>query len=210
MPRLYTKKANRGAKKERNCQKCRQPIVAGDQFYQWCPRASRSGSGYNRYQHTACGRPSQSQLYPYNKMSPVHDAVSEASDLLGQIEVPSTADDAASYVEAVRDALNTAAETAEGVADEYTESADNIEQGFGTRTYQCDELEEKAEMLRTFAETLQSWEPSREEPDLSDLDAPGETDVDDEDANEALETALADWAEEVRSEADDALNEFEG
>lgn len=57
------------------------------------------------------------------------------------------------------------------VSDEYRESVSAMEEGFGHRTYQADELEERAEALEAWADELEQWdgsevdEPEDDEPD---------------------------------------------
>ena len=58
--------------------------------------------------------------------------------------------------QALVDALNEAAGLVREVAEDYRESAQNIEDGFGHRTYQCDELDERADEVEAWADELEN------------------------------------------------------
>lgn len=214
MPRVYTKTANKGAKKARNCTRCHQPIEAGQKFYQWCPRATRSGSGYNRFRHVACGSPRQSELYPFNKLAPLWDAQADADGEITLVSVDER--DHASALEAIKATVQTVADAARSVGEEYGESADNIESGFGHETYQSSELREKADALEAWADELEQWEPAQDEPDLSEFDDPEDPTTDqDFDADEreseretAIDDAIEAWLDDVKSEASDVISEI--
>lgn len=64
--------------------------------------------------------------------------------------------------------------------------------GFGHRTYQADELEEKAEALEQWADELEGWEPSEEE-------QPEQEEGQDKDE---YQDAVDAWLDEARGEAD--------
>ena len=69
----------------------------------------------------------------------------------------------------------------------------------------AEELMQQAEDLRSWAQELAEWEPEGEEPTEDDLDLPD--DAGDEEKGDALTEAIESWLEDVRSSADDALNE---
>lgn len=73
--------------------------------------------------------------------------------------------DAGSFVEVVKEQIQMVADAANSVAEQYRESADNIESGFGHPTYQSEELAGKADELESWASELESWEPSQDGPD---------------------------------------------
>lgn len=208
MPRVYTKTANKGAKRTRNCTACRQPIEAGQRFYQWCPRATRSGTGQNRFRHVACGSPRQSELYPFNKLAPLWDAQADAE---GAIHLVAVSDrDYETALADVKEQVQAVADAARSVGEEYNESAQNIEDGFGHETYQSAELREKGEALEDWANDLESWDPTQDAPDLDEFDDLDDSlDEDDEDAREtAIDEAIDNWLDEVKSEASDAIGEI--
>lgn len=209
MPRVYTKTANKGAKKPRTCTHCHQPIEAGQKFYQWCPRATRSGSGYNRFRHVSCGTPRQSELFPFNKMAPLWDAQADAEGAITLVAVDEMRDFAAAVTE-IKDAVQSVADAAREIGGEYGESADNIESGFGHETYQSSELREKADALEAWADELEQWDPSQDEPDLSEFEMDDEIDdADDQEAYDAaVDEAVDGWLDEVKSEASDVISEI--
>jgi len=60
------------------------------------------------------------------------------------------------HPEGVRDALTSAAEGIKSVAEEYTEGSQNIVEGFGHPTSQTEEMDEKAQALTDFGDTLEN------------------------------------------------------
>lgn len=57
MPRVYTKKANKGATRVKTCKRCGQPVEAGQTYKMWSPRIGRMSSTY--YMHAEHGSPRQ-------------------------------------------------------------------------------------------------------------------------------------------------------
>jgi chromosome segregation ATPase len=89
------------------------------------------------------------------------------------------------------------AETIQGVAEEYRESAEAIEEGFGHSTYQSDELNEKADEIEDYANTIQE---AAEEID-SCFDTYSDADSTRDDAHDAHITATKEL-DEYRGEKD--------
>lgn len=111
-------------------------IKKGTTYYWWKFR-----HGGKRYSAT---RPRASQLTQSDKLSRVYAADEALQDAIG----------AASSPEDLVSALNDAAEVAREVAEEYTESADNIEQSFSSSPT-ADDCREKAGELEGWADELE-------------------------------------------------------
>lgn len=153
MPKVHKVKRTRGGKKKYICVKCREEIVAGEEYYHWTKYRSPI-----RQQHVKCGFPKRSQL-SNSKMGPVWDAVDDASSELQKC----------TSVEDLKAALESVAQTAHDVASEYEESADNIEQQFSSSAT-ADACRQAAEQLEDWAESLESWDPSIDVIDDETLD----------------------------------------
>ena len=141
------------SQKQHRCSACGQPIEIG-QPYKWFKMKLARG-GVKKSYHETCTIPPSHRTT--SRMGTIWDAQA-ALDLSG-----------AESFEAIRDELTAFAETVREVANEYTESADNMESGFGHATYQSDELREKGEALESWADDLDQWEFSGEEPDQDDF-----------------------------------------
>jgi len=123
---------------------------------------------------------------------------------------------AALSVREVIDALIQASEGITGVAEEYTEGADNIEEGFGHSTSQADEmrdkageLEETADSLERAASELESLADEYQEL-INELETLNTGDVPDGgvfDRIVEIEERHELLLEEAKSRAEDALNE---
>jgi hypothetical protein len=163
-----------------SCHRCHQPIEYG-QPYRWF-KLKQARGGIKRAFHPGC------PIRPSDRTTSRLGQVWDAQDAFDAYVADSAAE--------LQGMLELLAETVTGVADEYRESVDAMEQGFGHRTSQADELEERAQALDVWAEDLQEWEPSVSEPPDRD-DFPEGEDGDEEHA-EAEEA----WLEEIRSEAD--------
>jgi hypothetical protein len=110
------------------------------------------------------------------------------------------------------------AEGVREVAEEYRESASNMEEGFGHATSMTEELEEKADELDSWADDVENAldgeddfdeEAARKDAkELADTYDPetAEAPTDDE-LDEAVEEARTEWADGIRSTAEDAVNE---
>ena len=114
-------------------------------------------------------------------------------------------------LDTITEAMQDFASTVRDVGDGYIESADNIEDGFGHATMQSDELREKGEALTDWADELENWEPSEEEPQDDDDEfaavdpetgeQTGEVDQD------AFDEKHQEWLDMVIAEADEAMGE---
>jgi len=148
-------RGKKGPFRELRCQSCGKPIEVG-QPYKWFKMKSAYG-GVKKSYHPDCEIPASHRTT--SRMGQVWDAqTAAASDL-------SSAED----LDGIREALQGFAAEVRQVGEEYTESADNMESGFGHATYQSDELRERGEALEAWADELENWEFSGDEPDQDDF-----------------------------------------
>jgi len=156
------------------CQSCGGEIEIGEP-YKWFKMKQARG-GIKKCYHPDCPIP------------PSHRTTSR----LGEIWDAQAALDfySAEDVDALQALLSDLADAVQSVADQYRGSVTSMEEGFGHRTGQADELEARAEALEGWADELRDWEPDADEPGA---DA-------DEDEREQ-------WLEEIRSEASSAAEE---
>lgn len=146
MPRVYTKtKSSRGA--ERRCSRCGQPIKPGETYYEWAFRYG--GTRRNCFRH----RPRQSEL-TQSAMGDIYSAVENAQD---QMPNATTYDEIKELVESVATAV-------QEVVDQYRE-ADEAFGGHGAT-----ESAQRADELEGWQQDLESWEPSVTLDDDDDAD----------------------------------------
>jgi len=113
--------------------------------------------------------------------------------------------------------LNECAEQVREVSEQYGESADNMEEGFGHETSSSQEIREKADELESFADELESAgddidgmdDPDDEASDIM-ADFEGDTDedgkpVDDDEAEEFVQSVRDERRENAITAANDAL-----
>lgn len=205
MPRVHTRvKSPRG--RTFRCTGCGEEIKPGEQFFTWAKR-----NGGQRCRHTSCGFPRPSELSG-RKTAIVEDAIQAAGDRISNWtpELDESPEGELSYSAGYEDVsaeLSSVADEAEGVADEYESSADNMPESL-QYGQQAEAMRDVAERLREWAQELRDWEPSSSEPDFPEAE---EQDADE--FRDECETALSDWADDVRSEATDQmaeLPEYEG
>jgi hypothetical protein len=196
-------RVNRVAKAQKaqgNCGACHQPVEVGEP-YNWI----KNRFGPKRVKHARCGSFRASEMTTSDKLSRLYAAQESIEDFeFSGDEGDDNLDDARSVMEA-------AADEAEQVGEEYRESASNIEDGFGSRTYQCDELDEKADACDEWADTLRSALDSvDDEPDLSAIDEDDEEAVvsDRIDSAEQAEQVRQEWRDEVATAMVDAAGEL--
>lgn len=186
----YVKKAQR-SKHPRNCEECRTEIKVGDPYKWFATRIGRSSTRKN-FCSSCQIRPSHRTTSPH--LQALYQAIENAEDILGGD--PMTRDDVVGLLEET-------AQNVREVAEGYTESADNIEEGFGHETFQSEEIREKAQEIESFADELDSAAG-----EVDNLDDPDEDigsfdmadyphDVDDDD-KPLDEIEFADWIGEQR------------
>ena len=150
-----------------NCRACGQPIEIG-QPYKWFKQKQARG-GIKKCYHPGCEIPPSHRTT--SRMGTIWDAQAALS-LDGCESVEDIATEMQSFAETVRE-----------VGTEYTESADNMESGFGHETEQSSELRDRGEQLESWADDLESWEFS------------GDSELDPED----YQTTGSDFSEAVKA-----------
>lgn len=130
------------------CEKCGKAIEVGQSYKHVSPRSGPWEHGRKRIRCADCPTWKPSEL-TFSKMAGVYAA---QEDFQGFIAGWSPEDG----VVDIESALEEFASNVEQVADEYQESADNIEEGFRYPTGQSEELVEKADSLRNWAEEVRS------------------------------------------------------
>jgi len=171
----------------RQCGKCGVEITPGTP-YKWVA-VKRQYGGVKYYRCTACPNWQQSELSS-SKMAGVYAAQEQCDAEVGGCE---SVDDLSSLASDL-------AEQIRGVAEEYEESSQNMEDGFGHATYLSDELKEKAE-------SLNSWADDVENTDFEDFDEDS-VEIDDEDQrDDEIETARTDHWDEQQTKLIDAMGE---
>lgn len=190
MARTHSVAARRGNPKRPDavltCQTCHQPIEIG-QPYKWFKMKLARG-GVKKSYHPGCSIPPSHRTT--SRMGVIYDAQADL-DFSG-----------CESEEDCRAELESFAQTVREVGEEYTESASNIEEGFGHSTFQSEELTERAEALESWADELESWSPDAEEPD--EIDEPDKTEEENEEAREEAKEA---YLEALREEAQSAADE---
>lgn len=181
MPRVFLKTRNRGGEKTYKCDKCGKTIEPGQEYLTW-----KFNRGARYLRHATCGYPRRSEL-SNSKMVGVWDAV-DAFDVSGA----TSADDIKSDLESV-------AQAAREVAQEYADSADNIEASWPAGNPTSEACRATSDELEAWADELESWEPDSESPDVDDFEG-GE-------ASDEYAEAYDSWLQECRDSAQDKVNE---
>ena len=136
-----------------NCRACGQPIQIGEP-YKWFKQKQARG-GIKKCYHPGCTIPPSHRTT--SRMGTIWDAQADLSL------------DGCESLDDISTAMQEFAETVREVGNEYTESADNMESGFGHETEQSQEIRERGEGLETWAEELESWEFQGEVPEEDDF-----------------------------------------
>lgn len=189
-----------------SCAKCNKKIEPGQPYIWW---KFRYGGKIKRC--TNCPRPRVSELIASDKLSRVCAAGESIEDALAEF-------DKTGELEDLKSAAESAAEELREVAQEYRDSADNVESGMNNRMPICDELEEKADNLESKADEIESAASDLEEfdEDAAREEAEGELDEFKEGDREAkIKELIAekrqDWIERIRGEIEEFTDiEVEG
>lgn len=157
--------------------------------YKWFSiRSHRAARGMRRVYHVDCRVPdSHRTTSPH--LATIYDAVEAAYDAL---------DDLSSDTATADDIRIVASEAAEGIREaaySYRESAENIESGFGHATAMSDELNEKADMVESWADDLEGVDVDDWDEDAAESMArdEGDDDMTDDDVAEAVAAARDEW-----------------
>ena len=145
MARIYHIKR---ARKTWKCESCGKEIEPGQPYKHVSPRPGPWAHGRKRTRCAECPTWKQSEL-TFSKMAGVYAAEEDFAVVMASW-APEDG------LEEIETALEGFAAQVEEVADEYEESANNIEDGCGHSTYQSEELLEKADGLRDWANDVRS------------------------------------------------------
>ena len=152
MARVETHKAT---KKAHKCTRCSEPITLGQEYYTWA-------SGFrmpNIYQHKSHGYPRPSQTTGNEKLKSLFSAYEGFEDSVkDHLDGSSDVDR-----EAVVSALESLEEDVRSVGDDYQESAENIEDGFGHSTSVSEEMQEHAEECQEAATEIEQVKDALQE-----------------------------------------------
>lgn len=185
MPRVITVK--RSQKAQGTCHKCSTPIKKGDPYKFIKPRY-----GAKKVLCAKC-QFRDSDLTSSDKLARAYDA---RDDLQAAIAGWDPAD---GDIESLKEALTTAQEAVQEVADEYQESADNIHNTF-SESQTADDCEEKANSLGDWAQELESAADDLEEFDEETVRKEAEEEYESEHPKPEVasgDKAEADWLAEM-------------
>lgn len=175
----------------RKCDHCGEDIEIGTPYKWIAPRSGPYG-GTKRYRHESC------PTWHVWEYSSSLSAMIQAAQYDAQLSLSNAEDQ--NDLEQVRDDF---AAAIRDLADQKTESADNIESGFGHETFQSEELREQASELEGWADEAESWQ-SPDEPDEDELDL--DDDATDDDREQALQDKRDEWLEEARDTLQEVID----
>lgn len=196
MPRVIA--VDKARKSPGTCGKCGKEIDKGTSYIWWKFRY-----GGKRIRCKNCPRPRQSELTNSDKLSRCYAAGEGIEDAIDSFRK--------NYdVEDLRQAMEDAAAEIMEVAEEYRDSASNVESGMnGNRMPICDELEEKADNLEGKASDLESAASELEEFDEDQVKEDAESELEDVKADER-EEKLKEIVQEKKDEwADEQIEKAE-
>jgi hypothetical protein len=187
------------------CDSCGKDIEPG-QSYKWVQPKSGPYGGRKRNRHADCPTWRPSELTSSNVKSILWSATEAFDDAIGGAET----------VQEIRDLVEEVATAAQDAIDALTESADNMEEGFGHETYQSTELRERAEEIEGWMDELSNWDADEDPDELDDLDIDADAiraevvaelgdDADEDDITSEVDTRIAD----LETEHEEAQSEFE-
>jgi hypothetical protein len=189
----------------RRCEVCRQDIAVGTP-YKWVAPKSGPYGGSKRYRCGTCPSWKPSELSSA-KFAPIM-AAQEDFDTSGY----TTKDEFVS-------ALDDFATIVEEVGQEYIDSADNMEDGFGHETAMSTDLRDKGEALNDQADDIRNGvDDIDDEPDHCDLhdtniifsgEEPDDDEAEDVEGECDCQERFDQWIDELQSAADDAINSVE-
>jgi len=186
---MAVKRVNKARKAQGKCGNCGKPIEVGDS-YVW--HQFKFGSKRVRCDSAACYfKPSE--LTTSDKLSRLYGAQENAEGQLDDWSREDTAD-----LQAI---VDEAANEIREVAEEYRESASNMEEHFPGGCPAIDECNEKGDECDGWADELDGVDFEEFDPDSVDID----DDASEEDRQQAIDTARDDWAEEQIDKVRDAL-----
>jgi len=160
----------KSARKQRKCAKCGRTIRKGEAYLWW---ANRLGGGSRRQDWCKKhGEPRQSDLTMSPHLCALHKVRESLEDLVKAIRAALDVQPSGYWVETARDGLvetlRSAGSDADGVSDDYGQSADAMEDYF-VGSSQVNEIREKAKQCRTWAQELEQAANHVEEADGFDV-----------------------------------------
>lgn len=160
--RVYTVKKSR---KVWRCHKCGATINVGDSYRWWqhmhSPETRRCWK---------CGPPRASDLTSSDKLQRVLSAQENVEDVAGQLSQAGDKDTFDSMLEDLKSAVQEAAEEVRSVGEEYSGSADNMEQAFPNGSSVIDEIRDKASTCESWADNLDNAASELESVEVEDCD----------------------------------------
>lgn len=199
MPRVKT--VNKARKSPGSCSKCGKKLEAGQSYRWW---KFRYGGKRFRCTNAACS-PRQSDLTTSDKLSRCYAAGESIEDAISEFQKNFDLED-------LRGAMEGAAGELREVAEEYRESASNVESGMnGNRMPICDELEEKADNLDSKADEIESAASELEDFDEDRAKEEAEADLEAEQGvveGEAAEQSDDDRETEIKKLIDEKKEEW--
>lgn len=189
----------------------------GGSYYWWKFR-----HGGKRYSLTP---PTRSQLTTSGHLAAIYDA----EDSVTNLYIDPSEGALAGSMESAKDAIDGAADTFREQAEEYNESADNVEEYF-PGSWKAEEIREKGEaceaaadectnQVDTLQECIDRLDELGDKPERDDAESEvGKDDDEDEDdyiekVDERYDELLGEWQSEyddIANDAENALSEFEG
>jgi hypothetical protein len=169
------------------CGKCGITIEVGH-AYKWVKVKSGPFGGRTMYRCQACPTWRESELTS-SKMAGVYAAQEHLGDSISGCE---SVDDLSVLADDV-------ARMIREVSEEYRESAENMEEGFGHSTAMSDELNEKADALEGWADEIECI-------DFDEFDE-DDTEDDEDESEESRDARFEEWLEEQRQKLDDLVND---
>jgi len=207
MPRVHTATRKRAVLKHAMvCRHCREEIAVGQEYYSWERRY-----GGKQHLHTSCRRPRPTELSS-RKTAAIEEAVMDASFPEASFDMPSDGSlpeaEAEGYLTDLRSVLEDVAGVVRDVGEQYQDAFDNLPENFQYGAT-GEALQQVAEACEEKASDLESFDFSADEPDWPER----EDEESDEDFRGRVEETFDAWAQDMRSEAEDALSdmpEYEG
>jgi len=195
-------KVEKARKAPGSCAKCGKKIQAGAPYRWWKFRY-----GGKRLRCMECPSPRPSELTNSDKLSRCYEAGESISDAIEAFRKDYE-------IENLRGAMEEAAGQIREVAEEYRESAANVESGMnGNRMPICDELEEKADNLESKADEIESAAGDLEEFDEDQARDDAQAEIEGEEfgddgakkerIDEAADEKKEEWAEEQVGKAEE-------
>lgn len=179
----------------RKCGRCSKEIKPGDSYYWWANKLPGAGSGYKQIR---CAE------HPPTIQERTPGRAGQLMGLQSEWENELSACQSVEDLEAARDSI---AGQIRDFGQEYVDSADNMESGFGHETYQSQELREKGEAIDSIADEVEQIDV--EEFDEDEVDVEDYEGEDDPDYEAALEEARSAHLDKIRDEINDKMYEVE-